>query len=189
MEANQWSRFSQGSQCVLCYIPCEYMTNTNLCFDAWTVRQIENDDFEQEHWDNDDSDDYEHLDEDSLDDEENNTVIEQFENDRRFIDDVKNFAEKMLRTFVSLTLSNFPEEFLMKISISSALNHRHRTKNIELFIERTFASFSRDSSEFFIFFKNSEGIFLANSLSNTLKRVNRSTETIFLSRTKLLENQ
>ncbi|CAF3513982.1 unnamed protein product [Rotaria sp. Silwood1] len=41
-----------------CYIPYDYLTNSALCFDAWTVRQVENDDIGQDNWDNDDSIDY-----------------------------------------------------------------------------------------------------------------------------------
>ena len=37
-----------------CYIPYEYLTNPNLCFDVWTIRQIATDDFGREHWDNSD---------------------------------------------------------------------------------------------------------------------------------------
>ena len=44
-----------------CYIPYNYVTNTNLCFDAWTVRKVATNDFGQDHWDNDDSIDYRTL--------------------------------------------------------------------------------------------------------------------------------
>lgn len=43
----------QGDQ-GYCYIPYEYLTDANLCFDVWTVRQIATDDFGRDHWDNSD---------------------------------------------------------------------------------------------------------------------------------------
>ncbi|CAF3113827.1 unnamed protein product [Rotaria sp. Silwood2] len=41
-----------------CYIPYDYLANPDLCFDVWTIHQVENDDMGQEHWDNDDYVDY-----------------------------------------------------------------------------------------------------------------------------------
>ena len=41
----------QGDQ-GYCYIPYEYLTDANLCFDVWTIRQIATDDFGRDHWDN-----------------------------------------------------------------------------------------------------------------------------------------
>ncbi|CAF1461746.1 unnamed protein product [Didymodactylos carnosus] len=41
-----------------CYIPYDYMTNTDYTFDAWTIRKLSSDDFGQDAWDNDDSVDY-----------------------------------------------------------------------------------------------------------------------------------
>ncbi|CAF3598248.1 unnamed protein product, partial [Rotaria sp. Silwood2] len=41
-----------------CYIPYEYLTNPNLCFDVWTIRQISTDNFGREHWDVYDMTDY-----------------------------------------------------------------------------------------------------------------------------------
>ncbi|CAF1222566.1 unnamed protein product [Adineta ricciae] len=41
-----------------CYIPYDYITDSNLCFDVWTVRKVATDDFGQDHWDTDDSVDY-----------------------------------------------------------------------------------------------------------------------------------
>jgi len=34
------------------------MTNSDLCFDAWTIRKLANDDFGQENWQFNDSIDY-----------------------------------------------------------------------------------------------------------------------------------
>ncbi|CAF0820582.1 unnamed protein product [Adineta steineri] len=42
-----------------CYIPYEYMTNRELCFDAWTIRKLNNPDkFSKQHWDNVDAINY-----------------------------------------------------------------------------------------------------------------------------------
>ncbi|UJR16844.1 hypothetical protein I4U23_003743 [Adineta vaga] len=41
-----------------CYIPYDYMTNPDLCFDAWAVRKLSSDDFGREHWDNVDAVNY-----------------------------------------------------------------------------------------------------------------------------------
>ncbi|CAF4063790.1 unnamed protein product, partial [Rotaria sordida] len=41
-----------------CYIPYDYLTNPDLCFDAWTIRQVEKDDLGHDYWDHDDSIDY-----------------------------------------------------------------------------------------------------------------------------------
>lgn len=41
-----------------CYIPYEYMTNPELCFDAWAVRKLATDNFSTEHWDNVDAVNY-----------------------------------------------------------------------------------------------------------------------------------
>jgi hypothetical protein len=80
------------------------MTNPNLCFDAWTIRQLASDDFGHEHWDNNDSINYHPVDEDPDGNEENNRAIEQFENENDLIEDTKNFAEQMLRSFILLAL-------------------------------------------------------------------------------------
>ena len=42
---------SQGDQ-GYCYIPYDYMTNAEFCFDAWAIRQIAANDFGRDHWDN-----------------------------------------------------------------------------------------------------------------------------------------
>ncbi|CAF1173762.1 unnamed protein product [Adineta ricciae] len=34
-----------------CYIPYDYITNPKLCFDAWVIRQFDNEDMGNEHWD------------------------------------------------------------------------------------------------------------------------------------------
>ena len=49
--------FLQGDQ-GYCYIPYDYMTNPDLCFDAWAVRQLANDSFGKQHWDQADSINY-----------------------------------------------------------------------------------------------------------------------------------
>ncbi|CAF0943667.1 unnamed protein product [Adineta steineri] len=41
-----------------CYIPYQYMTDSSLCFDVWTVRKLAMDSFGREHWDDDDRIDY-----------------------------------------------------------------------------------------------------------------------------------
>jgi hypothetical protein len=47
----------QGDQ-GYCYIPYDYLANTDYCFDVWTIRKLATDDFGQDYWDNDDSVDY-----------------------------------------------------------------------------------------------------------------------------------
>jgi len=53
-----------------CYIPYKYVTNSEYCFDVWTVRQLTTDDFGQEHWDTVDSVDFQQC--NNNDDENNN---------------------------------------------------------------------------------------------------------------------
>jgi hypothetical protein len=50
----------QGDQ-GYCYIPYDYLTNTDYCFDAWTIRKLATDDFGQDNWDNDDSVNYQYA--------------------------------------------------------------------------------------------------------------------------------
>ncbi|CAF3811357.1 unnamed protein product [Rotaria sp. Silwood1] len=33
-----------------CYIPYDYVANLKLRFDAWVIRQFDNDDMDNEHW-------------------------------------------------------------------------------------------------------------------------------------------
>ncbi len=53
-----------------CYIPYGYMTDSDFCFDLWTVRQLETNDMGHEHWDEDDSVDYQQDDEEDDDDDD-----------------------------------------------------------------------------------------------------------------------
>ncbi|CAF1205494.1 unnamed protein product [Didymodactylos carnosus] len=69
-----------------CYIPYDYLTNSELCFDSWTIRKISNNDFGSDHWDNEDSIDYSQAnnwnDNDNIYDEDNNgRTIEHLEDD------------------------------------------------------------------------------------------------------------
>ncbi|CAF1147020.1 unnamed protein product [Rotaria sordida] len=64
-----------------CYIPYDYMTNSNFCFDAWTIRQVENDDICHEHWDNDDSIDYQSKTGENDDDNDDDHEIQDIEED------------------------------------------------------------------------------------------------------------
>ncbi|CAF4906470.1 unnamed protein product [Rotaria sp. Silwood1] len=64
-----------------CYIPYNYMTNSDFCFDAWTIRTLMNNNFGQEHWFF--ADDYNYLDgnqnhylNDTDDDDDDNHIIE-----------------------------------------------------------------------------------------------------------------
>jgi len=41
-----------------CYMPYEYLTSTDLCKEAWTIRKLETNDFGQDHWDRNDSINY-----------------------------------------------------------------------------------------------------------------------------------
>ena len=63
----------QGNQ-GYCYIPYDYLTNSDLCFDVWTIRKVATDDFGQDHWDNDDAVDYRQTDDSNFDDD-NNSII------------------------------------------------------------------------------------------------------------------
>lgn len=88
-----------------CYIPYEYMTNPQLCFDLWTIRQIANDDFGQDDWDQDDSVDLHPNDQippDDNDDEHGGASIEKYNNDDDVFQDMKKFAGGLLNTFISL---------------------------------------------------------------------------------------
>ncbi|CAF1007465.1 unnamed protein product [Adineta steineri] len=62
-----------------CYIPYDYIANSDYCFDVWTVRKMETDDFGQDHWDQDDSTDYRQM---SNDDDYSNSIIQDFEDER-----------------------------------------------------------------------------------------------------------
>jgi C1A family cysteine protease len=63
-----------------CYIPYDYITNSDLSFDIWTIRKVATDDFGQDHWDNDDSTDYtQSNNQDDFD--ENNQTIEDLDDD------------------------------------------------------------------------------------------------------------
>jgi hypothetical protein len=55
------------------------MTDPNLCFDAWTIRKVPNDDFGQDHWDYDDETDYQNVDNSDDNDDDYNRAIEHFE--------------------------------------------------------------------------------------------------------------
>ena len=87
-----------------CYIPYEYMTNPELCFDLWTVRHITNDDFGQDDWDQDDSVDLHPNDQIPPDDGQNEASIEKYQNENDLVDDLKKFAGGLLNTFISLAL-------------------------------------------------------------------------------------
>ncbi|CAF0884041.1 unnamed protein product [Rotaria sordida] len=99
---NSWGKY--WGDYGYCYIPYAYMTNPDLCFDAWTVRQLASDDFGQDYWDNDDSVDYHPVDEDTYDNDDNNRVIEQGDNVDEILDKAKTFAEQLLGSFISLAL-------------------------------------------------------------------------------------
>lgn len=81
------------------------MTNPDLCFDLWTVRQITNDDFGQDGWDQDDSVDYHPNDQiEEQTDEQSSASIEKYQNDQELMNDLKKFAGNMLNSFISLAL-------------------------------------------------------------------------------------
>ena len=63
-----------------CYIPYDYLANSEFCFDAWTLRKVATEDFGQEHWDNNDSTDYRQVDNNDEDnDNDDNHAIEGFD--------------------------------------------------------------------------------------------------------------
>ena len=64
-----------------CYIPYDYITNSDLCFDVWTIRKVDTDDFGQDHWDNDDSTDYRQTDNPDIGDDDYNPTIEDIDED------------------------------------------------------------------------------------------------------------
>ncbi|CAF0784632.1 unnamed protein product [Adineta ricciae] len=65
-----------------CYIPYDYMTNTEYCYDAWTIRTLSTDDFGQDEWNNDDSVDYRQSnDNDDDNDDDNDNPIEEHSSD------------------------------------------------------------------------------------------------------------
>ena len=71
-----------------CYIPYDYITNENYCFDVWTVRKVATNDFGQEYWDQDDSVDYQQP-SDEVSGDENDRAIEELDNDDDDDDDSK----------------------------------------------------------------------------------------------------
>ncbi|CAF4628732.1 unnamed protein product, partial [Rotaria sp. Silwood2] len=65
-----------------CYIPYDYMTNNDYCFDVWTIRKVATNDFGQDHWDTDDFIDYQqNYNPDDDNDDDNNRSIEDLDND------------------------------------------------------------------------------------------------------------
>ncbi|CAF3398712.1 unnamed protein product [Rotaria socialis] len=78
-----------------CYIPYDYMTDSDFCFDPWTVRKLETDDMGHEHWDDEDDDedededdeDEEEEEEDDDDDDDDDCDIEQEDNEDEDEDD------------------------------------------------------------------------------------------------------
>ncbi len=44
-----------------CYIPYDYITNPNYCFDVWTVRKLATDNFGRDHWDIHDTINHTHI--------------------------------------------------------------------------------------------------------------------------------
>ncbi|CAF3419814.1 unnamed protein product [Rotaria socialis] len=69
-----------------CYIPYDYLTDSNLCFDVWTIRKIPTDDFGQDHWDKDDATDYQNNRNNDDDDYGENRAIEDFDEDDPWTD-------------------------------------------------------------------------------------------------------
>ena len=80
------------------------MTDPNLCFDVWTVRQLESDDMGgQENWDNDDSVNYRQTDNDNDGNEDGQAgTIERYNNENEMFEDAKNFAGQLIGSFISL---------------------------------------------------------------------------------------
>jgi hypothetical protein len=70
----------QGDQ-GYCYIPYDYLANTDYCFDVWTIRKLATDDFGQDHWDNDDSTDYRQANDDDNDNDDNHSIENNDEDD------------------------------------------------------------------------------------------------------------
>ncbi|CAF0856504.1 unnamed protein product [Adineta steineri] len=99
---NSWGKYWGDNG--YCYIPYDYMTDPNLCFDMWTVRQLASDDFGQDHWDNYDSVDYHYEEQDPDGNEEPNRGIEHFDNENDVFNDMANFAGKVIGSFISLAL-------------------------------------------------------------------------------------
>ncbi|CAF1035165.1 unnamed protein product [Rotaria magnacalcarata] len=69
-----------------CYIPYDYMTDSEFCFDPWIVRKLETDDMGHEHWDDED-DDVEDEGEDDDEDEEDEDEDEEDEDEEEEDDD------------------------------------------------------------------------------------------------------
>ncbi|UJR09188.1 hypothetical protein I4U23_013436 [Adineta vaga] len=73
-----------------CYIPYDYMTNPDYCFDVWSIRRLENDDLGHDNWDYNDNVDYRQkpekdtADNDNDDDDndnDDNHIVEGFDED------------------------------------------------------------------------------------------------------------
>ncbi|CAF2063912.1 unnamed protein product [Rotaria magnacalcarata] len=66
-----------------CYIPYEYMTNPEHCFDVWAIRKLTNTNFGQEYWDRNDTVNYQNIltYNNGYDDTDNNGEIQNVDED------------------------------------------------------------------------------------------------------------
>lgn len=79
------------------------MTNQELCFDVWTIRNVETDDLGQENWDNEDEVDYYHADEEvEEENEEESGCIEQYQDEQEMRTDFENFGANLINSFISM---------------------------------------------------------------------------------------
>ncbi|CAF0921561.1 unnamed protein product [Adineta ricciae] len=81
-----------------CYIPYDYLSNSDYCFDVWSIRRLENDDLGHDNWDYNDgvdyrqapskdtADNYDDDDDDDNDNDENHTIEDLDEDDDDYND-------------------------------------------------------------------------------------------------------
>ncbi|CAF0990701.1 unnamed protein product, partial [Didymodactylos carnosus] len=62
-----------------CYIPYDYMTNSDYCFDAWAIRKLDSDDLGSDHWDNNDEVNYRSNEQEQDEDDDGQADIEEYE--------------------------------------------------------------------------------------------------------------
>ncbi|CAF3721088.1 unnamed protein product [Adineta steineri] len=63
-----------------CYIPYDYLSDPDLCFDSWTIRKVSGDDIGQDHWDYNDDTDYQ-SNANNYGDDDSNGTIQHFDED------------------------------------------------------------------------------------------------------------
>ncbi|CAF4046838.1 unnamed protein product [Adineta steineri] len=85
-----------------CYIPYDYLSNSDYCFDVWTIRKVETENLGQDHWDQDDSTDYRQMDDGSNNDDDR-TIEDGDDDDNQGNDENFNFKYSFILPKVNYT--------------------------------------------------------------------------------------